>query len=243
MLQSPHDIDTSCRTSSDMMPSSLSKLSFFSLCWALRVTAQTLDVGVSGTAYGEGAVGVERAEDYTAWQTYNASHSLTLPGPNITRSRGDSPPVDWELLLTIHPDIPFPDPEYVPSSDPEATRGKFFTGTQITLLAPDDVRKLPANASSISPDYDICMGIPFAVKVNGDVDAGGDGSCEGLVSDECLRALQATASLSVCNNISLPPVACQDEDNELDIGISFSEQPPSSLFSPQPKVQLVGAPS
>lgn len=140
--------------------------------------------------------------DETTWKAAmakpNAANAVHIPGYNISAKYSSTPQKsdDWGLLIGVTADIPTKTPV-----------GKFFTGTTIRWMPP---ASLTQNGLRGDASWTVCMGLYRGTNLRTDREQI-NSTCEGLLPDRCVQALQLQASTnSVCGSNFVLPDNCRD---------------------------------
>ena len=130
----------------------------------------------------------------------NATTEALLPRQNITSPPSTSAAADqpWSWGISVRADIPAANSSAL--SDEDMT--KFFTGTRITVNAPPDlitaINTTTKNSSSRAyGDFEVCLVMwevsDMSSSAYPDELRQDDGSCSSIVSNQCVKDLEAAA--------------------------------------------------
>lgn len=142
----------------------------------------------------------------TEWQRLsnsqaNASASVRFPGPNISAPYpGDGSTAEgWNISLRIVADVPV-DGMDAPS----------FTGTQLTMEPPDSL--ITDNGTTVHADktWKTCLSV-FKMSKLTISSTDNNETCDGVLSDKCVLALQEAAKMQDCTSLPSLPDACGDK--------------------------------
>ncbi|TFB01787.1 hypothetical protein CCMA1212_006618 [Trichoderma ghanense] len=132
----------------------------------------------------------------------NATGAASTYGYNVTARYPGERSDNWTLSISVSSDIPGED----------FSSGRFVTGTQIDWTAPQGL------IGSADPSWFICRSVYSSSRLKNSDPASAQGTCNGLLSDNCLSAFREWLEGGTqCQNNTLPPV-CVDE-----LGLSDGE--------------------
>jgi hypothetical protein len=166
------------------------------------ISVPLLGLLCSAETFGNQAEGISTAEWELAMRSANATGTTSIPGYNITAKYPGKRSDNWTLSISVASDIP----------GGNTANGQFVTGTQLEWTAP------PGLISSADPSWFLCRTAYSSSKLKHDGSGSTNGSCDGLLSDDCLSALQSSLTAGTqCQNNTLPSI-CVDE-----LGLSDGE--------------------
>lgn len=147
------------------------------------------------------------AEAVEKWQGYlgepDATGTFTLPGFNISQPWSDAEPLDWTIKMAVKANM----------SPPDGAGGKVLTGGMVWIEPPEGLVDGDGNYTAHrewSPFalYYTSVGVnypqseepltPFFHRDPGD-DSRADGTCKGILPDECIESLERNAEPDFVN--------------------------------------------
>lgn len=156
---------------------------------------------VSAQAFGE-AQGISNVDWQLGMRNANATGTASIPGYNVTAKYPGERSDNWTVSISVSSDIP----------GGNTAGGQFVTGTQIEWTAPQGL------IGSADPSWFLCRTAYSSSKLMGSQSAPSQGSCNGILSDNCWSDLQESLEAGgQCQNNTLPP-SCTDE-----LGLSDGE--------------------
>ncbi len=186
------------------------------------------------------------AEYTSAISTVNAQGTFKVPGYDLTAGPGTNATTDlaldgWNMVVSVTADIS------LANSDPsnsahfwsnDTDKSMFFDAAQIGLTPPDSVRS-SLNSGSYKNGWSVCATLwPYGLVNNArssataQSDTQFDGSCTGILSDQCLKDM-AAAIMKNCE-APTPPDSCKDS-------IGYSGSPVGGCRLPFSVIETVGA--
>ncbi|KAL7943871.1 hypothetical protein V8C42DRAFT_91806 [Trichoderma barbatum] len=145
-------------------------------------------------AFGFEAEGISNVDWELGMRNANATGTASIPGYNITSRYPGERSDNWTLSISVSSDIP----------GGKTAGGQFVTGTQIDWTAPDGL------IGSADSSWFLCRTAYSSSKLKSE-SAPSQGSCNGILSDNCWNALQESLKTGKqCQNNSLPSI-CVDE--------------------------------
>ncbi|KKP05605.1 hypothetical protein THAR02_02331 [Trichoderma harzianum] len=156
---------------------------------------------VAAQAFGE-AQGISNVDWQLGMRNANATGTASIPGYNVTAKYPGERSDNWTVSISVSSDIP----------EGNTAGGQFVTGTQIEWTAPQGL------IGSADPSWFLCRTAYSSSKLMGSESAPSQGSCSGILSDNCWSDLQESLEAGgQCQNNTLPP-SCTDE-----LGLSDGE--------------------
>lgn len=156
---------------------------------------------VSAQAFSE-AQGISNSDWQLGMRNANATGTASIPGYNVTAKYPGERSDNWTVSISVSSDIP----------GGNTAGGQFVTGTQIEWTAPQGL------IGSADPSWFLCRTAYSSSKLMGSESAPSQGSCNGILSDNCWSDLQESLEAGgQCQNNTLPP-SCTDE-----LGLSDGE--------------------
>ncbi|KAL6831629.1 hypothetical protein V8C40DRAFT_262936 [Trichoderma camerunense] len=156
---------------------------------------------VSAQAFGE-AEGISNVDWQLGMRNANATGTASIPGYNVTAKYPGERSDNWTVSISVSSDIP----------GGNTAGGQFVTGTQVEWTAPQGL------IGSADPSWFLCRTAYSSSKLMGSESAPSQGSCDGILSDNCWSDLQESLEAGgQCQNNTLPP-SCTDE-----LGLSDGE--------------------
>ncbi|KAF3056670.1 hypothetical protein CFAM422_012778 [Trichoderma lentiforme] len=156
---------------------------------------------VYAQAFGE-AQGISNSDWQLGMRNANATGTASILGYNVTAKYPGERSDNWTVSISVSSDIP----------GGNTAGGQFVTGTQIEWTAPQGL------IGSADPSWFLCRTAYSSSKLMGCESAPSQGSCDGILSDNCWSDLQESLEAGgQCQNNTLPP-SCTDE-----LGLSDGE--------------------
>ncbi|PKK48836.1 hypothetical protein CI102_6322 [Trichoderma harzianum] len=152
-------------------------------------------------AFGE-AQGISNVDWQLGMRNANATGTASISGYNVTAKYPGERSDNWTVSISVSSDIP----------GGNTAGGQFVTGTQIEWTAPQGL------IGSADPSWFLCRTTYSSSKLKKSGSAPSQGSCNGILSDNCWSDLQESLEAGrQCQNNTLPP-SCADE-----LGLSDGE--------------------
>ncbi|KAL7908437.1 hypothetical protein GGI35DRAFT_454179 [Trichoderma velutinum] len=157
---------------------------------------------VYAQAFGDEAQGISNVDWELGMRNANATGTTSIPGYNVTSKYPGERSDNWTVSISVSSDI----------RGGNAAGGQFVTGTQIEWTAPQGL------IGSADSSWFLCRTAYSSSKLKNPESPPSQGSCSGILSDNCWSALQESLEAGKqCQNNTLPSI-CTDE-----LGLSDGE--------------------
>ncbi|KAL6797224.1 hypothetical protein GGI42DRAFT_330342, partial [Trichoderma sp. SZMC 28013] len=157
---------------------------------------------VYAQAFGDEAQGISNVDWELGMRNANATGTASIAGYNVTSKYPGERSDNWTVSISVSSDI----------AGGNTAGGQFVTGTQIEWTAPQGL------IGSADPSWFLCRTAYSSSKLKKSESGSSQGSCTGILSDNCWNDLQESLEAGKqCQNNTLPP-SCTGE-----LGLSDGE--------------------